>query len=197
MRASALSAPVALVWRAARLVASTDSALEASSIKCESIDFYQPLALTDLLKSIMNCPSIHAISEPTMVPIATQAQLKEPRDLLADRWLDLRAGLHADEQAQRETTEAATQEVTDRKDEAVQRLRSDLEGAQEQRDMDEMAQVEAALHRLESGIYGVCTDCAEPIAPSRLQVQPAAQRCAPCQTAYEQALDRSGPRRAE
>jgi len=131
-----------------------------------------------------------------MVPIATQAQLKEPRDLLADRWLDLRAGLHADEQAQRETTEAATQEVTDRKDEAVQRLRSDLEGAQEQRDVDEMAQVEAALHRLESGIYGVCTDCAEPIAPSRLQVQPAAQRCAPCQTACEQALDRSGPRRA-
>ena len=131
-----------------------------------------------------------------MVPIATQAQLKGLRDLLADRWLDLRAGLHADEQAQRETTEIATREVTDRKDEAARRLLSDLDGAQEQRDVDEMAQVESALHRLESGTYGVCTDCGEPISPGRLQVQPAAQRCAACQTVCEQAVNRSGPSRA-
>lgn len=131
-----------------------------------------------------------------MVPIATQAQFKGLRDLLADRWLELRAELHADEQAQREATDVATREVSDRKDEAGQRSLSDLEGAQEQRDVDEMAQVESALLRLENGTYGACTDCGQPISPGRLKVQPAAQRCSPCQTVYEQALNRSGPRRA-
>lgn len=144
----------------------------------------------------MDCPSTHAISDPTTMPIATQAQFKGLRDLLADRWLDLRAGLHADEQAQRETTEIATREVTDRKDEAARRLLSDLDGAQEQRDVDEMAQVESALHRLESGTYGACTDCGQPISPGRLQLLPAAQRCVPCQTAREQSLNPSGPSRA-
>lgn len=131
-----------------------------------------------------------------MMRFATQAQLKELRGRLADRWLQLRAELHADEQAQRELTDHGTGEVSDRKDETAQHLRADLEGAQEQRDVDEMAEVEAALHRLEGGTYGTCTDCGERIALARLHVQPAAQRCAPCQTVHEQILNRSGPGRA-
>jgi DnaK suppressor protein len=47
--------------------------------------------------------------------------------------------------------------------------------------------VEAALHRLDAGTYGDCAVCAEPISLQRLLVQPAAQRCAACQTAYEHA----------
>ena len=87
------------------------------------------------------------------------------RDLLTDRWLELRAEVEAAEQVQREATSAAANEVSDRKDEMAQRLPSDLGGAQEQRDVDEMAQVETALHRVEDGIYGDCTDCGEPIPP--------------------------------
>jgi len=128
-----------------------------------------------------------------MIRFATQAELKELRDRLADRWLQLRAELHADEQAQRELGDSGTSEVSDRKDEAAQHSRSDLEGAQEQRDVDEMAQVETALHRLEGGTYGACTDCGERIPMARLHVQPAAQRCAPCQMVFEQASNRSGP----
>ena len=127
--------------------------------------------------------------------IATQNHLTKVRDLLTDRWLELRAEVEAGEQAQREATGAAAHEVSDRKDEVTQRLLSDLDGAQEQRDVDEMAQVETALHRIEDGIYGDCTDCGEPISPQRLLVQPAAQRCAPCQATYEHALERSGSRR--
>ena len=128
-----------------------------------------------------------------MIRFATQAELKELRDRLADRWLQLRAELHADEQAQRELGDSGTSEVSDRKDEAAQHAHSDLEGAQEQRDVDEMAQVETALHRLEGGTYGACTDCGERIPLARLHVQPAAQRCAPCQMVFEQASNRSGP----
>ena len=127
---------------------------------------------------------------------ATRNHLTTLRDLLTFRLLELRAEVHAAEQAQRELTGASAHEVTDRKDEAAQRSLSDLGGVQEQRDLDEVVQVEAALQRLDSGSYGDCSDCGEPIPLQRLRVQPAAQRCAPCQAAFEHALDRSGPRRA-
>ena len=128
--------------------------------------------------------------------LTPQARLTKLRDLLTDRWLELRAEVEAAEQARQVATGAAAHEVTDRKDEAAQHLFSELGGAQEQRDVDEMARVEAALHRLEGGTYGNCKDCGQPIFPQRLLVQPEAERCAPCQAVYEHALDRSSPRRA-
>lgn len=131
-----------------------------------------------------------------IMDLLTQTHLTTLRDLLTQRLLELRAEVNTAEQAQRESTGAGTHEVADRKDEAAQQQFSDLGGAQEQRDVDEIAQVEAALHRLDGGIYGDCADCAEPISLQRLLVLPAAQRCAPCQTAYEHALDRSSPRGA-
>ena len=126
---------------------------------------------------------------------ATQTHLTELRDSLALRLLELRADVHASEQAQRELTGSSTHEVTDRKDEAAQQSISDLGGLQEQRDLDEMAEVKAALQRLGNGTYGDCSDCGEPISLQRLQVQPAAQRCAPCQAAFEHARGRSSLQR--
>jgi DnaK suppressor protein len=82
--------------------------------------------------------------------LATQTHLTQMRDLLAYRLRELRAEVRAAERAQRELTGASAHEVTDRKDEATQRQLSALGGAQEQRDFDEMAQVEAALHRSSS-----------------------------------------------
>ena len=131
-----------------------------------------------------------------MPPSATHTRFKGLRDRLADRWLALRAELHLDERAQREANAVAAPEVFDRKDEAAQRSLSDLEGTLEQRDVDEMAQIEGAVRRLEGGIYGACTDCGLPISHGRLQVQPAAPRCAPCQANFEQASKPSGPTRA-
>ena len=128
--------------------------------------------------------------------LATQTHLTKLRDSLSLRLLELRADMHTSEQAQRELTGSSTHEVTDRKDEAAQQSISDLDGLQELRDLDEMAAVKAALQRLDNGIYGDCSDCCEPIVLQRLQVQPAAQRCAPCQAAFEHVRDRSSPRRA-
>jgi len=63
-----------------------------------------------------------------------------------------------------------------------------LEDLQEQCDIDELAQVESALRRLDAGTYGNCADCSNPIPLQRLRVQPAAQRCAGCQLVAERAL---------
>ena len=41
-------------------------------------------------------------------------------------------------------------------------------------------EVEAALGKFEAGSYGVCENCAKPIAPARLEAKPAAKFCIDC-----------------
>lgn len=61
-------------------------------------------------------------------------------------------------------------------------LPTDNSSAQEQ----ELAAVEAALHRLDVGRYGDCLECGDAIPWARLLAQPAAERCAACQSVWEQ-----------
>ena len=49
----------------------------------------------------------------------------------------------------------------------------------------ELAQVDAALARASQGELGDCADCGEPIDPARLDINPAAARCAECQELAE------------
>jgi RNA polymerase-binding transcription factor DksA len=48
-----------------------------------------------------------------------------------------------------------------------------------------IAELEAALERLEDGSYGTCEDCDKAIAEDRLAACPAAALCKSCQTARE------------
>ena len=45
---------------------------------------------------------------------------------------------------------------------------------------DALAEVEAAIDRLEKGTYGRCEQCGQPISPARLEAKPAARRCIAC-----------------
>lgn len=45
-----------------------------------------------------------------------------------------------------------------------------------------VADVDAALARLEAGTYGRCSSCGEPIAPARLEARPWAATCIACAT---------------
>ena len=117
--------------------------------------------------------------------LATQTHLMPLRDLLNYRLRELRAEVDAAQQARQTSGGAGAREVADRKDEATQHQFGDLDDVQERRDIDELAQVESALKRLDAGTYGNCAECGEPIALERLRVQPAALRCAHCQVAYE------------
>ncbi|HVM39406.1 MAG TPA: TraR/DksA C4-type zinc finger protein [Acidimicrobiia bacterium] len=42
---------------------------------------------------------------------------------------------------------------------------------------NELAQIEAALRRVDEGTYGTCEACGQAIAPERLEAQPAARFC--------------------
>jgi DnaK suppressor protein len=123
--------------------------------------------------------------------LPTQAHLTTLRELLSYRRQQLQSEVRAAELARDDTLAVTTHEVADRKDEAQQRQFAEIDEAQLRRDRDELAEVEAALSRLDAGVYGDCQDCGEPIALQRLTVLPAARRCAPCQAASEQDPARS------
>lgn len=78
-----------------------------------------------------------------------------------------------------------TQAVRDQKDVASASMQSGIDDAEMQRDLTELAQVEAALQRMDGGRYGACQDCGHAIAAKRLAAQPWAARCLACQTLRE------------
>lgn len=108
------------------------------------------------------------------------------------RQAQLRAEITAAEQAGREDQPSAEHEVSDRKDDAAWQQRSSVDDAQLARDRAELADVQAALQRLQRGDHGRCADCGQAIAALRLQVQPAALRCTACQTEHERRAHRPG-----
>jgi DnaK suppressor protein len=126
----------------------------------------------------------------------TQSNLNSLRDMLARRLQELQTEIHAADAAMRANPQPTAGEVNDQKDMASRHQELEVADAQEQRDRNELVLVESALRRLEQGVYGDCVDCGEPIPPSRLQVQPAALRCAACQSLFERggAQARSAPR---
>ncbi|MFA6218230.1 MAG: TraR/DksA family transcriptional regulator [Erythrobacter sp.] len=44
----------------------------------------------------------------------------------------------------------------------------------------EIAQIRAALLRIDNGTYGTCSACGQPIARARLEARPTATRCIAC-----------------
>ncbi|MCW9088990.1 MAG: TraR/DksA C4-type zinc finger protein [Gammaproteobacteria bacterium] len=56
----------------------------------------------------------------------------------------------------------------------------------ERRRQLELRRIDAALARLDSGDYGYCLECDEPIARRRLELNPAATLCIDCASKAEQ-----------
>ena len=70
-------------------------------------------------------------------------------------------------------------------DRAVSDWVRDVGIAQALRENAELHAVEAALRRIDDESYGECVDCGEMIPPARLEANPAAARCVPCQERVE------------
>ena len=50
---------------------------------------------------------------------------------------------------------------------------------------DQVAEIDAALARIDNGTYGTCVDCGDQVSEARLEVHPQAARCVACQTREE------------
>lgn len=61
----------------------------------------------------------------------------------------------------------------------------DLELALDARETAELTAVDAALQRIEIGLYGQCTECGVEIPGARLHAAPEAERCIDCQEKSE------------
>jgi DnaK suppressor protein len=83
--------------------------------------------------------------------------------------------------------EAAADHFERREDSSAQvATERELEFAIGEREIDELAMIDAALVRIEAGSYGECVDCGVDIAEPRLQASPEVPRCIACQEKVEQ-----------
>lgn len=112
------------------------------------------------------------------------AQLAELKEMLERRDKELRADLHR-ELTDKEEYMAVASEAPDPGDSSFANLSVDLGNAAVTRDLTELRSIEAAKKRMENGTYGDCVNCETEIPYERLKVQPAAERCAPCQDMHE------------
>jgi RNA polymerase-binding protein DksA len=73
-------------------------------------------------------------------------------------------------------------------DNAVADLELDIDIATLERDAQELAAVSEAIARLDSTVFGLCTQCGDPIGWERLEAVPHARRCTGC----EERVERNG-----
>ncbi len=79
------------------------------------------------------------------------------------------------QRAAAERFEQLAGEVPDAGDASVADLAIDSATAERVRDSDELRDVQEALTRMESGMFGLCLECGRPIAAERLRAMPFAR----------------------
>ncbi len=68
----------------------------------------------------------------------------------------------------------------DSREQAAELGNVEVVSALESEAVQELADIEAALQRLDAGVYGVCASCGEPIGDARLTARPASFECVDC-----------------
>ena len=82
--------------------------------------------------------------------------------------------------------DAAAEHFTREQDSSAQlQTGRETEMALDAHEISELQEIDDALARLHQGEYGDCIDCGQSIAAARLQAQPSAARCLPCQNRHE------------
>jgi DnaK suppressor protein len=112
-----------------------------------------------------------------------QGAVVEPRELLAadrahteDRLARLREDFSGVVDA---TRDANTDDEHDPEGHTIAYERSQTDALVRQA-VQHLAEIDAAVKRLEAGSYGLCEICGEPIAPGRLEARPTARTCIAC-----------------
>jgi DnaK suppressor protein len=119
-----------------------------------------------------------------MMANLTRDQLNALENLLNEREQTLRSDIRRELNLQDEYAQVAS-EAPDPGDASFADLSVDLGNAAVSRDLAELRAIESARMRMKNDSYGECVECGFGIPFERLQAQPAAERCAPCQDMYE------------
>jgi RNA polymerase-binding protein DksA len=122
-----------------------------------------------------------------------QAQIETLKRALAQRHAELLGETREDvARAREETYGALAGPVTDVGDRASADVLADLGNAEVARDVRVVAELEAALARIDDGTYGLCATCNSEIDLERLRAYPVATRCTPCQARHERTYAHTG-----
>ncbi len=76
--------------------------------------------------------------------------------------------------------ELTTRKSSDSEEQVVERENDDVLLALKKEGEEELAQVKAALKRMEKGVYGICVQCGSPIEEARLIAMPFTSLCIAC-----------------
>ena len=124
------------------------------------------------------------------MPALDDTQIRQLREQLERRRAELVDEVNAvNAQLAEAPSKQPHNQVEDLGEQGEQRIREAVLAAEQERDADELRQIAAADERLARGEYGECVDSGIDIPFARLQAQPAAARCVPCQEKYEQSHD--------
>jgi len=117
-----------------------------------------------------------------------EEMLEAVRKRLSARIEQLREEVGSDVDSDQSAREyVGRHDVLDAGEIAAEREQSGLRGELDALHVGEALYLEAALHRLAVGSYGVCVDCHREIDPARLMANPAVERCQACQEYREKA----------
>jgi DnaK suppressor protein len=114
----------------------------------------------------------------------TVEKLEHLKSLLDQRESALRSDIRREMEIQDGFQDLAS-EVADPGDSSFANLAIDLGNAAVTRDLKELRAIQATRQRMEQESYGECIECGYEIPYERLEAQPTAERCAPCQEVYE------------
>jgi DnaK suppressor protein len=116
----------------------------------------------------------------------SQQQTVDFKAQLRERAAQLRGDIQRTlERSSDESHVRIAEQARDAEDDSFSNLIVDLNLADIDRDAQELRRIDHALSRLNSGTYGECIDCRQPIPLARLEAEPTAARCVTCQDRYE------------
>jgi len=103
------------------------------------------------------------------------------KKMLEDRRLEIQSKLRS----LRETLPAEATEVKDAEEQSVDDFVQGVDFALMEMKSETLRKIDEAIHRLEHGSYGLCTECGVEIVEARLKALPFAALCFSCQQEEE------------
>ncbi len=107
------------------------------------------------------------------------------RRLLTTQRDEILAMYEHDVKAGQEASDEGSDDIVDRANNAYSR---ELLFSLSDGERHTMLRIEEALARIESGTYGICTNCSNEIRPGRLKAMPWARYCIDCQELAEKGM---------
>lgn len=112
-------------------------------------------------------------------------EMEKYRRLLEAKKSSLSSDLAKTRNAEEETTEESTQDIADK---AVSSYTREFLYSLSDGDRTTLLRIDAALARIEEGIYGMCRHCGQAMSEKRLTAVPWAPLCVDCQELSEKGL---------